>query len=116
MGEQNTYGIEVHGTEGAVRWDFRRMNELQVCLDQDYQNAFFATRYAAPGDGEMGAFQPGANNPLGFDDLKVIEARRLVQSIADGKPVGATIHDALVAARTVDAMIVSSDERKWVTL
>ncbi|WP_157439498.1 Gfo/Idh/MocA family protein [Aeromicrobium sp. Root344] len=116
VGEQNTYGIEVHGTTGALKWDFRRMNELQVCLDQDYQDAFYATHYATPGDGELGAFQPGANNPMGFDDLKVIEARRLVQSIADGKPHGATIHDALIAARTVDAMIVSADERKWVSL
>jgi len=116
VGEQNTYGIEVHGTTGALRWDFRRMNELQVCVGQDYQNAFFATRYATPADGELGAFQPGANNPMSFDDLKVIEARRLVESIATGKPHGATIHDALIAARTVDAMIVSADERKWVTL
>ncbi|VXC18018.1 Gfo/Idh/MocA family protein [Aeromicrobium sp. 9AM] len=116
VGEQNTYGIEVHGTTGALKWDFRRMGELQVCLDQDYQDAFYATRYVAPGDGELAAFQPGANNPMGFDDLKVIEARRLVQSIADGKPHGATIHDALIAARTVDAMIVSADERKWVAL
>jgi predicted dehydrogenase len=116
VGEQNTYGIEVHGTTGALRWDFRRMNELQVCLDQDFQNAFYATRYAAPGDGEFGAFQPGANNPMGFDDLKVIEAHRLVESIATGKAVGATIHDAVVAAEIVDAMIASSEQREWVTL
>lgn len=116
VGEQNRYGIEVHGTTGALSWDFRRMNELQVCLDQDYQNAFYATQYAAPGDGEFGSFQPGANNPMGFDDLKVIEARRLIESIATGRPVGATIQDALVAATTVDAMIVSADERRWVQL
>lgn len=116
VGEQNTYGIEVHGTTGALRWDFRRMNELQVCLDQDFQNAFYATRYAAPGDGEFGAFQPGANNPMGFDDLKVIEAHRLVESIATGKAVGATIHDAVVAAEIVDAMIASSEQREWVRL
>ncbi|MCW2801570.1 MAG: myo-inositol 2-dehydrogenase [Aeromicrobium sp.] len=116
VGEQNRYGIEVHGTTGALSWDFRRMNELKVCLDQDYQNAFYTTRYAAPGDGELASFQPGANNPMGFDDLKVIEARRLVESIATGKPVGATIHDAVVAAEIVDAMIASSEQRAWVTL
>jgi predicted dehydrogenase len=116
VGEQNRYGIEVHGTTGALSWDFRRMNELQVCLDQDYQNAFYTTRYAAPGDGELAAFQPGANNPMGFDDLKVVEARRLVESIATGKPVGATIHDAVVAAEIVDAMLASSEQREWVTL
>ena len=28
VGEQNNYGFEVHGTQGAVMWDFRRMGEL----------------------------------------------------------------------------------------
>ena len=116
VGEQNTYGIEVHGTTGAVAWDFRRMNELRVCADQDFLNGFYATEYAGPGDGELSVFQPGTNNPIGFDDLKVIEARRLIESISTGTPVGATIHDALVAAKVVDAMIQSSEERKWVSL
>ncbi|NRQ51207.1 Gfo/Idh/MocA family protein [Aeromicrobium stalagmiti] len=116
VGEQNTYGFEVHGTEGAVAWDFRRMNELRVASGQEHLNAFYATEYAGPGDGDLSVFQPGTNNPIGFDDLKVVEARRLVESIATGKPVGATIHDALTAARVVDAMIQSSDERKWVKL
>lgn len=116
VGEQNTYGFEVHGTRGAVAWDFRRMNELRVCAGQNHLNAFYATEYAGPGDGELAAFQPGTNNPIGFDDLKVVEARRLVESIATGKPVGATIQDALRAAQVVDAMITSSNERKWVSL
>lgn len=116
VGEQNTYGFEVHGTKGAVAWDFRRMNELRVSAGQDYLNSFYTTEYAGPGDGELSVFQPGTNNPIGFDDLKVIEARRLVESIATGKPVGATIHDALTAATVLDAMILSSDERKWVKL
>lgn len=118
VGEQNTYGIEVHGTHGALAWDFRRMNELRVAIaaDQQYLDTFYTTEYAGPGDGELSAFQPGTNNPIGFDDLKVIEARRLVESIATGTPVGATIHDALRAAQVVDAMIISADERKWVSL
>lgn len=116
VGEQCTYGIEVHGTAGALKWDFRRMGELQLCLDQDYQDASFTTHFVSVGDGELAAFQPGTGIAMSYDDLKVIEARRLVQSIADGKPHGATIHDALVAARTVDAMTVSADERKWVSL
>ena len=118
VGEQNTYGIEVHGTAGALAWDFRRMNELRVATATEghYLNAFHTTEYAGPGDGELSAFQPGTNNPIGFDDLKVVEAHRLIESIASGKPVGATIHDALAAARVVDAMIESSDERKWIQL
>ena len=32
VGEQNNYGFEIHGTKGAVFWDFRRMNELGVSI------------------------------------------------------------------------------------
>ena len=85
MGEQCTYGIEVHGRRGALAWDFRRMGELRLCLDQDYQNASYVTRYVAPGDGELINFQPGSGIAMGYDDLKVIEAHRLVQSIATGQ-------------------------------
>ncbi len=118
VGEQNTYGIEVHGTRGALAWDFRRMNELWVASAEDgeYLNAFYTTEYAGPTDGELSRFQPGTNNPIGFDELKIVEARRLVESIAGGKPVGATIHDAYDAARVLDAMIQSSDEKTWVSL
>ena len=116
VGEQCTYGIEVHGEKGALSWDFRRMGELRLCLDQDYQNASFSTVYMTPGEGEMGAFQPGSGIAMSYDDLKVIEAKRLIDSIADGKPHGATIHDAVMAAEVVDAMLESIAGRKWVTL
>ena len=51
---------------------------------------------------------------MSYDDLKVIEAHRLVRSIATGTPEGATITDALRAARLVDAMAESARERRWV--
>ncbi|SDU91282.1 Predicted dehydrogenase [Microlunatus sagamiharensis] len=114
VGEQCTYGIEVHGDRGALAWDFRRMGELRVCLDQDYTDAAWATRFVAPGDGELGAFQPGSGIAMSYDDLKVVEAHRLVRSIAEGVPQGATITDALQAARLVDAMATSARDRRWV--
>ena len=116
VGDQCAYSIEVHGTRGAVAWDFRRMGELRLCVDQDYQDASWETRFVSPGQGELTAFQPGSGIAMGYDDLKVVEAHRLVQSVAAGKPVGATIEDALVAARTVDAMLLSAAERRWVSL
>jgi predicted dehydrogenase len=116
VGEQNTYGFEVHGERGALAWDFRRMGELQVALDQGYQDAGYVTRQVRPGDGEFGAFQPGAGIALSFDDLKVIELHRLVQSITTGQPHGATIEDALRAAELIDAMAVSAEQRTWVSV
>jgi predicted dehydrogenase len=92
------------------------MGELQLCLDQDYQNASFVTRYVAPGDGEFGRFQPGSGIAMGYDDLKVVEAYRLVQSIATGEPHGATVDDALRAAEITEAMAESARSRRWVTV
>ncbi|SEQ70975.1 Gfo/Idh/MocA family protein [Microlunatus flavus] len=114
VGEQCTYGIEVHGDRGALAWDFRRMGELKVCLDQEVTDAAFATHLVSPGDGELSAFQPGSGIAMSYDDLKVVEAHRLLRSIASGTPQGATITDALRAARLVDAMAVSARERRWV--
>ena len=116
VGEQCTYGVEVHGERGALAWDFRRMGELRVALDQDFTDAAYTTLFCGPGDGELGAFQPGSGIAMSFDDLKVIELDRLVQSIATGQPVGATIDDAVRAAELVDAIADSADRRAWVTL
>jgi predicted dehydrogenase len=114
VGEQCAYGIEVHGDRGALAWDFRRMGELRLCVDQDYQDAAWQTRMVGPGTGELAAFQPGAGIAMGYDDLKVIEAARFVRSIAEGKPYGATIDDAVAAAHAVAAMETSTRERRWV--
>ncbi|WP_405558666.1 Gfo/Idh/MocA family protein [Streptomyces sp. NBC_01171] len=116
VGEQNNYGFEVHGTEGAVSWDFRRMNELRVSRGGTYQDQPVSTVYVGPGDGEFAAFQPGAANAMGYDDLKVIEAYRFLRSVAEGKPYGATLADAVRAAGVLDAMAVSAESRGWVDL
>jgi predicted dehydrogenase len=116
VGEQNSYAFEVHGSTGSLAWDFRRMGELQVCLDQDYQGASWTTHRVGPSDGEAAAFQPDTAIPLSFDDLKVIEAKRLLTSILTGKPDGATIADVLTTARLVDATLRSDAEKRWVTL
>ncbi|WP_327400090.1 Gfo/Idh/MocA family oxidoreductase [Streptomyces sp. NBC_01288] len=115
VGEQNNYGFEVHGTKGAVFWDFRRMNELAVSRGTTYQDQPVTTVYIGPGDGEFGAFQPGAANAMGYDDLKVIEAYRFLRSVAEGTPYGATLPDAVRSAAVVDAMVRSVETGSWVS-
>jgi predicted dehydrogenase len=115
VGEQNNYGFEVHGTKGAVFWDFRRMNELAVSRGTTYQDQPVTTVYVGPGDGEFGAFQPGAANAMGYDDLKVIEAYRLLRSVAEGTPYGATLPDAVRSAAVLDAMVRSVETGTWVS-
>jgi predicted dehydrogenase len=116
VGQQNNYGFEVHGTRGAVAWDFRRMGELNVSVGDAYQDQPTRTVYVGPGDGEFAAFQPGAGIAMGYDDLKVIEAYQFLRSVAEGKPYGATLDDAVHSALALDAMAQSVDSGAWVSL
>ncbi|MGW0842876.1 Gfo/Idh/MocA family protein [Streptomyces sp. NPDC002787] len=116
VGEQNNYGFEIHGTEGALFWDFRRMGELGVSKGDAYQDQSVHTVYVGPDHGTYGAFQPGSANAMGYDDLKVIEAYNFLRSIAEGTPYGTTLADAVHSATALDAMSRSADSGAWVTL
>jgi predicted dehydrogenase len=113
VGEQNNYGFEVHGTRGAVFWDFRRMNELGVSVGAAYQDQPVCTVYVGPGHGEYAAFQPGAANAMGYDDLKVIEAYNFLRSVAEQTPHGTTLEDAVRSATALDAMARSAQSGTW---
>ncbi|HEY7272902.1 MAG TPA: Gfo/Idh/MocA family oxidoreductase [Actinoplanes sp.] len=116
VGEQNNYGFEVHGTRGAVFWDFRRMNELATSLGDAYQDQAVSTVYVGPAHGEYAAFQPGSAIAMGYDDLKVIEAYAFLRSIVEGAPYGTNLQDAVRAATVLDAMTRSAESGAWVTV
>jgi predicted dehydrogenase len=116
VGEQNNYGFEVHGTRGAVSWDFRRMGELAVSVGDAYQDQAVSTVFVGPPHGEYAAFQPGAAIAMGYDDLKVIEAYHFLRSVAEGKPYGTTLDDAVRSAAALDAMARSVETGGWVTV
>ena len=116
VGEQNNYGFEIHGTKGAVFWDFRRMGELGVSTGTAYQDQPVSTVYVGPPHGDYAAFQPGSASSMSYDDLKVIEAYNFLRSIAEGKPYGSTLDDAVRSAVALDAMAESAASGTWVSL
>lgn len=116
VGEQNNYAVEVHGTQGLLRWDFRRPGELAVSAGTDYAGQPTATVFAEPGDGDYAAFQPGGGIAMGYDDTKVVEAHEFICAIAGLPASHATLDDAVASATALDAMVSSHAQRKWVTL
>ena len=116
VGEQNNYGFEVHGTKGAVFWDFRRMNELGVSTGTAYQDQAVSAVFVGPTHGFYAAFQPGAATAMGYDDLKVIEAYQFLRSIAEGTAHGTTLDDAVRSAEALDAMARSVETGGWVAV
>lgn len=116
VGEQNNYALEVHGTRGLVRWDFRRPGELQVSSGDQYAGQPTSTVFSEPGDGEYAAFQPGAGIAMGYDDTKVVEAHHFVRAIGGEATDLATLDDALASASVLDAMVASHRTGEWVEL
>jgi predicted dehydrogenase len=114
VGEQNSYGFEVHGTKGLVRWDFRRPGELQVSSGDHYAGQPTSTVFSEPGDGEYAAFQPGAGIAMGYDDTKVVEARGFLRAVMGEAAELATLDDAVASAQVLDAMVASHETGEWV--
>ncbi len=116
VGDQCNYGFELHGTRGTLSWDFRRMGELVLSTGTDYLDQATSTVFVGPGHGELAAFQPAAGIAMSYDDLKVIEAARFLQSISTGTAIGATAADAVASAQILDAMSESARTGRWVNV
>ena len=84
FGPKNQFGFELNGTQGAINWDFERMNELQVYLPNSGQNSDGYTHLLG-GDQYPyhGNFVPGSGSGIGYEDLKVIEAYEFLQSVTN---------------------------------
>lgn len=117
VGPHARMGFEVHGTEGALAWDFQRLNELQLYRSpRNGADAGYATVLASPHHPDFAHFMPGTGNTMGFSDLKVIEAKVFLESIRDGIPHPPTAADAHASARVIDAMLRSVEQESWVEI
>lgn len=109
VGPHAEYTLEVYGTAGSLRWDFQRMNELQLADGRDG----FRTIMAGPEFGDFSRFQPGAGTSMGFDDLKTIEAALFLRSVHEGSQLAPSAADAWAAAELVDAALESARTGTW---
>ncbi|WP_237225145.1 Gfo/Idh/MocA family protein [Rothia nasisuis] len=113
VGPRAQYSIEVYGTQGSLTWDFERMNELHLALNNAGERCGYTRIMAGPGFGEFSAFQPGAGTSMGYDDLKVIEAKKFLLAYLGYESQHASINDALAANRVLDAAEVAAQTNSW---
>lgn len=113
VGPECGYRLEIYGTEGSIKWDFERMNELQVALGRVNEEQGYTTVIASPKHGDYSRFQPGPGNAMGFDDLKTIEAKKFLTAVAGGTELNSNIHDAVSVAAVIEAAEQSASSRAW---
>ncbi len=114
-GRKMAVAAEVRGTKGALAFDFERLNELQLyTTGQVRGREGFTTILAGPAHPNFASFVPAPGHQLGFNDLKTIEVRDLVEGLAatDGSP-WPDFREAWEVQRVIDAIVESDREGTW---
>lgn len=114
VGPRAEYVVEVYGTNGSARWNFERLNELEVCSTVDGGATHGYTRaMAGPEWGEWSRYQPAIGTSMGFDDMKSIEAAQFLKSVLTGEQHAPSAADAWCAAEVDEAVVASAADGQW---
>jgi predicted dehydrogenase len=103
--------FDVHGTEGALGWDFERMNELERFRLGD--DAGYTRVAAGPSHPGFERFQPGAGMSMGYDDLRVLEAANFLAAVRDGEQRAPGLDEMVATARVLAAVERSAASGAW---
>jgi predicted dehydrogenase len=113
VGPESQMAFEVYGTEGALAWNFERMNELQLYLRKDGRHAGYRTIFGGDRFPYHGHFVPGSANGIGFEDLIVIEDYEFCRSVVDGRPHHPSFEDAVAYVSVQAALLTSCESAHW---
>jgi predicted dehydrogenase len=106
--------FEVHGTRGSLCWELERMNELRrYSLRDDNGDEGYATVLAGPQHPGFAHFQPGAGVPMGYDDLRVLEAANLLAAIRDSEQRTPGLAEMVATAHVLEAIMRSASTGAW---
>ena len=118
QGHKIEISYDIVGRAGTISWTYDRLNELQFYTASDpVDRSGFKRIETGPSHPYYGDYYPVANFGMGYNDMKAIEVRELIQAVA-GEPVELW-PDFGVAHRIqryVDATIKSDVERRWVAV
>ena len=114
VGPKCEMAFEINGTKGAIRWNFERMNELEIYLPEESGTHDGYVRLISDASHPFhAAFNPAAGTGLGYDDLKLIEVYHFLKAIQTGQPNTPSFRQAATVAQ-VQATIQSSwANRSW---
>lgn len=107
-------GFGLYGERGSVRWDFERMNELQLYYPQgDAMHDGWTRLLAGEAHPPHSLFNPGDGIGLGYEDSKILEARNFLLDIAAGTQQQSGMAQALAVARVNAAVLRSATTQQW---
>ena len=116
-GPQCEMAFEVHGTDGALRWNFEQMNEMEIYLpNEDGFPDGYTRILSGPSHPFHSDFNPGPGVGLGYDDLKTIEIAQFLQAIHADKQANPGFREAAAVADVQTAIQTSWKEERWISV
>lgn len=116
-GHRCTNSFEINGSLGSVKFDFERMNELEVYFTGDAQDVQGFRRVIAtdPAHAYMDAWWPPGHT-IGYGQTFTHEVLELMQALeADRQPVP-NFTDGVRCQAVLEAVDRSIEQRRWVDL
>jgi predicted dehydrogenase len=105
---------EVHGSQGMIRFDQERLNELQLYKrSDDPRQQGFTTILSGPYHKPYDAFLPNAGHTLGYVDVKACELNQLLTTIEEGGETWPCFADGLKIEKVMDAIDRSAINGQW---
>lgn len=116
-GRKMYLAFELTGSKGSICLDMERMNELKLFIRGGKAGREgYVEIPAGPAHPDYAPFCPAPGHQLGFNEIKAIEIKAIALAL-DGGPVFAPdFREAAMVQATVDAILLSARERRWVAV
>lgn len=116
-GHRCTNGFEINGSKGSVRFDFERMNELEVYFADDAADVQGFRRVLAtdPAHAYMDAWWPPGHT-IGYEHTFTHEVVELMNAITEDRQPVPNFVDGVKCQEVLEAVERSIEERRWVAI
>ncbi|WP_282939899.1 Gfo/Idh/MocA family oxidoreductase [Paenibacillus sp. RC67] len=116
-GHRCTNAFEINGSKGSVKFDFERMNELQVYFTEDAADVQGFRRVLATDAAHayMDAWWP-AGHTIGYEHTFVHEVVELMQALEEDRQPVPNFVDGVKCQEVLEAVDRSIAERRWVKI
>ncbi|MEK3835629.1 Gfo/Idh/MocA family protein [Paenibacillus sp. FSL R7-0128] len=114
-GHRSTNSFEINGSLGSVKFDFERMNELEVYLTSDDEDVQGFRRVLAtdPSHDYAEAWWPPGHT-IGFEHTFIHEMLELSNAIEEGRQPEPNFNDGVKCQAVLEAVERSIEQRRWV--
>ena len=114
-GRKMGYAYEIHGTQGAIRFDQEDQNALHLyTMEGPEAERGFRKILTGPAHPDYLPFCQGPGHGTGYQDQIIIEAHDFLRAIHENRNIWPTFREGMEVNRIVKAALNSSEKRAWV--